>query len=61
MNGTSHQFVANLALACLDIRERHILYPLLNPSDGTSRVTGRYGRFELDMDSRIEFEGVLRL
>lgn len=27
MNGTSHQFVANLALACLDIRERHILYP----------------------------------
>lgn len=27
MNGTSHQFVAHLALACLDIRERHILYP----------------------------------
>ncbi len=27
MNGTSHQFVANLALACLDIKERHILYP----------------------------------
>ena len=27
MNGTAHQFVANLALACLDISERHILYP----------------------------------
>lgn len=27
MNGTTHQFVANLALACLNIEERHILYP----------------------------------
>lgn len=27
MLGTSHKLIANLALACLDIKERHILYP----------------------------------
>lgn len=27
MNGDSHRFVANIALACLDIKQRHILYP----------------------------------
>ena len=27
MLGTTHKLIANLALACLDIEERHILYP----------------------------------
>ena len=27
MLGTTHKLIANLALACLDIKERHILYP----------------------------------
>ena len=27
MTGTIHQLIANLSLACLDVRERHILYP----------------------------------
>ncbi len=27
MNGTSHQLIANHALACLDMKKRHILYP----------------------------------
>ena len=27
MNGKTHRLVANLALACLDMKERHILYP----------------------------------
>lgn len=27
MNGTTHQLVSNLALACLQIEERHVLYP----------------------------------
>ncbi|MCK5851123.1 MAG: hypothetical protein KAH23_09430 [Kiritimatiellae bacterium] len=27
MNGTTHQLVANLALACLETKERHLLFP----------------------------------